>query len=118
MTPEELRKDFPILARTVNGQPLVYLDNAATTQKPRVVIDALTHFYETSNANIHRGIHTLSVEATDQYEAVRGEGRQRTSARRPRARSSSHGTRLSRSTSSHAPGATPTSARVTKLSSR
>ncbi len=69
---EQIRKDFPILARTVNGRPLVYLDNAATTQKPRQVIETLTRFYETSNANIHRGIHTLSVEATDQYEAVRG----------------------------------------------
>ncbi|MXY35477.1 MAG: aminotransferase class V-fold PLP-dependent enzyme, partial [Dehalococcoidia bacterium] len=60
-----LREDFPILGREVNGRPLVYLDNAATTQKPRAVIDALTHYYETQNANIHRGIHTLAVEATD-----------------------------------------------------
>jgi cysteine desulfurase/selenocysteine lyase len=66
-----LREDFPILRRVVNGHPLVYLDSAATTQKPRQVIDSLVHYYETMNANIHRGIHTLAVEATDAYEAVR-----------------------------------------------
>ena len=66
-----LREDFPILSREVNGHPLVYLDNAATTQKPRAVIDALTHYYETQNANIHRGIHALAVEATEAYEGVR-----------------------------------------------
>ena len=66
-----IRRDFPILSREVNGHPLVYLDNAATTQKPRQVIDALVHYYEHSNSNIHRGIHTLAVEATEQYEAVR-----------------------------------------------
>ena len=67
-----LRADFPILAREVNGHPLVYLDNAATTQKPRAVIDALTRYYETQNANIHRGIHALAVEATEAYEEARG----------------------------------------------
>ncbi len=67
----KIREDFPILAQTINGRPLVYLDNAATTQKPRQVIQALVDYYETSNANIHRGIHTLAVRATDQYEAVR-----------------------------------------------
>ena len=66
-----LRGDFPILSREVNGHPLVYLDNAATTQKPRAVIDALTRYYETQNANIHRGVHTLAVEATEAYEGVR-----------------------------------------------
>jgi cysteine desulfurase / selenocysteine lyase len=66
-----IREDFPILREVVNGHPLVYLDNAATTQKPRAVIDALVRYYETTNANIHRGIHTLAVRATDQYEAVR-----------------------------------------------
>ena len=66
-----IREDFPILHRTVHGKPLVYLDNAATTQKPRQVIDALVRYYTTSNANIHRGIHTLAEEATAQYEAVR-----------------------------------------------
>ena len=69
---EAVRRDFPILDRTVHGRPLVYLDNAATTQKPRAVIDALVRYYETTNANIHRGIHALAVEATEQYEAVRG----------------------------------------------
>ena len=67
----EIRKDFPILQRKVHGKPLVYLDNAATTQKPRSVIDALVHYYEHYNANIHRGLHTLAEEATAAYEAAR-----------------------------------------------
>jgi cysteine desulfurase/selenocysteine lyase len=66
-----LRQDFPILSQRVNGQPLVYLDNAATTQKPRQVIDALVAYYETSNANVHRGIHTLSMRASAQYDHSR-----------------------------------------------
>lgn len=66
-----VREDFPILGRSVHGKPLVYLDNAATSQKPRAVVDALVHYYETSNANIHRGIHTLAEEATQQYEEAR-----------------------------------------------
>lgn len=66
-----IRKDFPILSRRINGKPLVYLDSASTTQKPRVVIDELVRYYETMNANIHRGIHTLSEESTDAYEGVR-----------------------------------------------
>jgi len=66
-----IRADFPILQRQVNGHPLVYLDNAASTQKPRQVIDALVDFYTRINANVHRGVHTLSVEATDAYEAAR-----------------------------------------------
>ena len=68
---EDVRKDFPILNRQVHGRPLVYLDNAATTQKPHQVIDALVDYYENHNANIHRGIHTLAEEATNAYEAVR-----------------------------------------------
>ena len=68
---ERIRRDFPILKRKVNGHPLVYLDNAATSQKPVQVMAELTRYYRDSNANIHRGVHTLSVEATDQYEAVR-----------------------------------------------
>ncbi len=69
---KRIRADFPILTRKVHdGQPLVYLDNAATSQKPRQVIEALTHYYEHYNANIHRGIHRLSEEATDAYEAAR-----------------------------------------------
>ncbi len=66
-----IKQDFPILSQQVNGRPLVYLDSAATSQKPRQVIDALVRFYETSNANIHRGIHTLAVRATDQYDGTR-----------------------------------------------
>ena len=71
LDPTRLRHDFPILTRRVHGKSLVYLDNAATTQKPRQVIDALTAYYSRSNANIHRGIHTLAEEATAAYEAVR-----------------------------------------------
>ncbi len=66
-----IREQFPILAREVHGQPLVYLDNAATTQKPQSVIDALSNYYSTMNANIHRGLHTLAEEATLAYEDVR-----------------------------------------------
>ncbi|MEW9798923.1 aminotransferase class V-fold PLP-dependent enzyme [Alteromonas sp. CYL-A6] len=66
-----LREQFPILKRTVDGKPLVYLDNAATTQKPQVVIDALVDFYTQCNANVHRGAHTLSDEATRRYEQAR-----------------------------------------------
>lgn len=66
-----IRGDFPILERQVHGHRLVYLDNAATTQKPRAVLDALRRYYETMNANVHRGIHTLAGEATEAYENVR-----------------------------------------------
>lgn len=68
---EKIRKDFPVLDRKVNGKPLVYLDNAATSQKPKQVIDSLVNYYETYNANIHRGLHTLSEEATEAFEGVR-----------------------------------------------
>mgnify|MGYP001015034251 CR=1 FL=1 len=67
----QIRSDFPILGQEVNGHPLVYLDNAATTQKPRQVIEALVRYYETNNANIHRGIHTLAQRATEEYEGTR-----------------------------------------------
>jgi cysteine desulfurase/selenocysteine lyase len=67
-----LRADFPILAREVNGSPLVYLDSAATTQKPLAVLDAMRSYYENSNANVHRGAHTLAAEATELYEDARG----------------------------------------------
>lgn len=67
----KVRADFPILSRQVNGMPLVYLDNAATTQKPKVVIDAVSQFYSCNNANIHRGVHLLSEFATDAYEVAR-----------------------------------------------
>ena len=66
-----VREDFPILATQVHGRPLVYLDNAATTQKPRAVIDRLIHYYTHENANVHRGVHELSARATDAYEAAR-----------------------------------------------
>ena len=66
-----IRADFPILRQEVNGHRLVYLDNAATSQKPRSVIDALVNYYETTNANIHRGNHTLAIRATDAYEGAR-----------------------------------------------
>lgn len=67
----KIRKDFPILDRQVNGVPLVYLDNAATSQKPRAVIQALSDYYERYNANVHRGAHTLAIEATEAYEEAR-----------------------------------------------
>ena len=66
-----IRGDFPILKEMVNGKPLVYLDNAATTQKPQAVIDALVNYYMTENSNVHRGVHTLSQLATDAYEGAR-----------------------------------------------
>ncbi len=69
---QAVRRDFPILAREVNGKPLVYLDNGASAQKPRVVIDAVTRAYEMEYANVHRGLHFLSNLATEKYEAVRG----------------------------------------------
>ncbi|HET9795069.1 MAG TPA: aminotransferase class V-fold PLP-dependent enzyme, partial [Thermoanaerobaculia bacterium] len=68
---EQIRLDFPVLHQKVHGKPLVYLDNAATTQKPRAVIDATTHYYETDNSNIHRGVHALSERATKLYEDAR-----------------------------------------------
>lgn len=68
----KIRADFPILSRTVNGKPLVYFDNGATNQKPQIVIDAIANYYQEINANIHRGVHTLSQLATDAYEVSRG----------------------------------------------
>ena len=68
----KVRADFPILSRTVNGKPLVYFDNGATSQKPQIVIDAIAKYYQEINANIHRGVHTLSQLATDAYEESRG----------------------------------------------
>jgi hypothetical protein len=78
-----VRKDFPILSRQVNGKPLVYLDNAATSQKPLSVIQALVDYYERYNANVHRGVHTLSVEATDAYEEARRKVAAFINARKP-----------------------------------
>jgi len=71
-----VRRDFPILNQQVHGKPLVYLDNAATSQKPQVVIDTLTRYYTTENSNVHRGVHTLSQQATEEYEGVRTKVRQ------------------------------------------
>lgn len=71
LDPFECRREFPALAQEVNGHALAYLDNAATTQKPRVVIDAVRKFYERDNANVHRGVHALSVRATENYEQAR-----------------------------------------------
>ncbi|MDB2463996.1 cysteine desulfurase [Flavobacteriaceae bacterium] len=68
---DKIRADFPILLRQVNNRPLIYFDNAATSQKPQQVIDALVHYYTYQNANIHRGVHALSQEATDAYEQAR-----------------------------------------------
>ena len=69
---QKIRADFPILNQKVNGKPLVYFDNGATSQKPQVVIDAISKYYQEINANIHRGVHTLSQLATDAYEVARG----------------------------------------------
>ncbi len=79
---EQVRKDFPILAQKVHGKPLVYLDNGATSQKPRAVIEALNHYYAEQNSNIHRGVHHLSERATAAYEAAREKVRRFVNARR------------------------------------
>ena len=74
MTPfdvQTIRDDFPILKRTVRGEPLVYLDNAATTQKPQAVIDRIVRYYTQENSNVHRGVHYLSEVATAAYESAR-----------------------------------------------
>ena len=68
---EAIRKDFPILDQIVNDEPLVYLDNAATTQKPLAVLETINRYYEQDNANVHRGVHTLAERATASYEAAR-----------------------------------------------
>jgi cysteine desulfurase/selenocysteine lyase len=73
LDPYEIRKDFPILKRKINGHPLIYFDNAATTQKPRQVVDAVKEFYENHNANVHRAVHTLSQEASEIYESAHEE---------------------------------------------
>ena len=73
---DRIREDFPVLRQTVNGKPLIYLDNAATSQKPQAVLDALRKFYETECANVHRGIHWMSEEATRDYEESREKARQ------------------------------------------
>ncbi len=77
---QKIRADFPILSQKINGKPLVYFDNGATSQKPQVVIDAIAQYYQEINANIHRGVHTLSQLATDAYEASRGKIQQHINA--------------------------------------
>jgi cysteine desulfurase/selenocysteine lyase len=81
---DAIRRDFPVLAREVNGRPLCYLDNAASSQRPRSVIDAISRYYETSHANVHRGVHTLSQEATDLFEGAREKLRRFVNARSTR----------------------------------
>ncbi len=81
---EAIRRDFPVLAQTVRGKPLTYLDNAASSQRPRAVIDAISHYYETDHANVHRGVHTLSQRATDRYEGARERARRFLNARSTR----------------------------------
>ena len=71
MNAYDIRKQFPILNQEVNGHPLVYLDSAATSQKPQVVLDALEDYYSGYNSNVHRGVHTLGTKATDAYEGAR-----------------------------------------------
>jgi cysteine desulfurase/selenocysteine lyase len=81
---ESLRREFPILSREINGRPLCYLDNAASSQRPQCVIDAISSYYETSHANVHRGVHKLSQEATDLFECARGKLRSFINARSTR----------------------------------
>lgn len=71
MNIKDVREQFPILHQQVNGHDLVYLDSAATSQKPRVVIDAMNEYYRSYNSNVHRGVHTLGTRATDAYEGAR-----------------------------------------------
>jgi len=73
---ERIRKDFPILETKINGNNLIYLDNAATSQKPKSVINSLVDYYEKYNSNVHRGVHSLSVKATDEYEKSRSKVRE------------------------------------------
>jgi len=81
---DALRRDFPILGRAIRGRPLAYLDNAASSQRPRAVIDAMSRYYENSHANVHRGVHTLSQEATDLFEGAREKVRRFINARSTR----------------------------------
>ena len=89
---EAIRADFPILERRVHGMPLVYLDNAASSQKPRQVIDALTHYYEHTNANVHRGVHTLERGSDGAVRRARAPGWRASSAPAAPRRSSGRAT--------------------------
>ena len=99
------REDFPILGQQVHGHPLVYLDNAATSQKPRAVIEALSRFYEHDNANVHRGIHELSRRSTEAYEGARDRAAQIPPCPRSRTKSFSPAAPPRASTWSPTPGA-------------
>ena len=112
-----VREDFPALAMKVYGKPLVYLDNAASAQKPNAVLERMTQAYRSEYANVHRGLHYLANAATEAYEGGRAKVAQFLNARAPR-RSSSPATRPRRSTSSPRPGASRTSRRATRSSSR
>src|SRR5437016_4104689 len=68
---EKIRRDFPILTQQIKGKPLVYFDNAASTQKPKAVVQAIQDYYENDHANVHRGVHTLSQRATSQFDEAR-----------------------------------------------
>lgn len=83
MNVESIRQDFPILHQQINGKPLIYLDNAATAQKPQAVLDAISQYYQQDNANIHRGVHTLSMRATSAYEQTRVKVQKFINAQRP-----------------------------------
>ena len=78
-----IRKDFPILSQNIAGNPLVYLDNAASSQKPIQVIDSIEKYYKETHANVHRGVHTLSQKATDAFEAVRQKVQHHIGAQQP-----------------------------------
>jgi cysteine desulfurase/selenocysteine lyase len=80
---QKIRAQFPILSQSVNGKPLVYFDNGATSQKPQVVIDSIVDYYSNYNANIHRGVHTLSQLATDAYEQARFKIQKHFNAKQP-----------------------------------
>ena len=81
---EAIRREFPVLRQTVRGKPLCYLDNAASSQRPQRVIDAMSRYYETTHANVHRGVHTLSQQATDLFEGAREKLRRFINARSTR----------------------------------
>jgi cysteine desulfurase/selenocysteine lyase len=81
---DAIRRDFPILHQKINGYDLVYFDNAATTQKPKAVIEAMNHYYEHDNSNVHRGVHALSARATEKYEDARAKIKRFINAKSPR----------------------------------
>ncbi len=110
----DLAAEFPVLRREIDGHPVTYLDSAATSQTPQVVIDAMTRYYTNHRASIHRGVYPLAVEATDLYEGARAADRRLAAARPPRRRSSPP-TRPRRSTWSPTPGAARTSSAATSI---